>query len=116
MKKLTLLIMLMLLGGALSAQEKKKKFFVAEKIDYDAKSEKEIKQTDAELKDEMTTFLGFGLRFSITNVDESLTPGDKEDKKKTGLRFQVGFQMPKFIKTKPPQKIFKAGMDVGVVR
>ncbi|RFS14393.1 hypothetical protein [Emticicia sp. C21] len=114
MKKLALLITLLLIGGTLSAQEQKKKFLVAEKINYDAKSVKENKETDDELKDEMTNFLGFGFRLSITNVEENAHDPTDKDKKKMGLRFQVGFQMPKFIKTKPPQKLFKAGMDVGI--
>ncbi|RYU97074.1 hypothetical protein [Emticicia agri] len=114
MKKIVLLITLLLMGGALSAQEKKKKLFVAEKVNYDAKTAKENKETEDELKDEMTNFLGFGFRLSITNMEEKLE--DRKDKKKVGLRFQIGFQMPRFIKTDPPQKLFKAGMDVGIVK
>ena len=116
MKKLTLLIILMLIGGTLSAQEKKKKFIVAEKINYESKSARENKENDEELKDEMTSFLGFGFRLSITNLEENVDNSKNQDKKKVGLRFQVGFQMPRFIKTKPPQKLFKAGMDVGIVK
>jgi len=115
MKKLILLFFLVA-AGSLSAYGQKKKFFVAEKINYDEKTEKEKKETESELKDEMTTFLGFGLRLSITNVEEKLKDPANQDKKKMGLRFQVGFQMPKFIKTDPPQKLFKAGMDVGIVK
>ncbi|GAB3502947.1 hypothetical protein GCM10027442_03340 [Emticicia fontis] len=107
---------MLLIGGALKAQEQKKKFFVAEKVNYDAKNAKENKENDDELKDEMTNFLGFGFRLSITNVEEKINNATDKDKKKVGLRFQVGFQMPKFIKTKPPQKLFKAGMDVGIVK
>lgn len=116
MKKLTLLIVLILIGGTLRAQEKKKRFVVAEKINYEAKSAKENQENDEELKDEMTNFLGFGFRLSITNVEEKLDNSKNQDKKKLGLRFQVGFQMPRFIKTKPPQKLFKAGMDLGIVK
>ncbi|WP_337044312.1 hypothetical protein [Emticicia sp. 17c] len=115
MKKLTLLIILFVGSFSVYGQQKKK-FFVAEKIDYDHKSVKENKQTEEELKNEMTSFLGFGFRLSITNVEEEVKESAKEDKKKFALRFQVGFQMPKFIKTKPPQKVFKAGMDVGIVK
>ncbi|MBA4849616.1 hypothetical protein [Emticicia sp. BO119] len=116
MKKLALLIILLLVGGTLSAQEKKKKFFVAEKVNYEAKSVKENQENDDELKDEMTNFLGFGFRLSITNMEEKVNDPANKDKKKMGLRFQIGFQMPKFIKTNPPQKLFKAGMDVGIVK
>jgi hypothetical protein len=116
MKKLALLITLMLIGGTLSAQAQKKKFFVAEKINYETKSAKENKENDEELKDEMTNFLGFGFRLSITNVEEKVNDSANKDKKKVGLRLQIGFQMPKFIRTNPPQKLFKAGMDVGIVK
>lgn len=114
MKKLTILLILFI--GSLSAHGQKKKFVVAEKIKYEEKSEKENKENDEELKDEMTTFLGFGFRLSITEVEEPIKEANNQDKKKVGLRFQVGFQMPRFIKTKPPQKLFKAGMDVGIVK
>lgn len=116
MKKLALLITLLLIGGTIHAQEQKKKFLVAEKINYDNRSAKENKENDDELKDEMTNFLGFGFRLSIRNVEEKANSSAKDEKKKVGLRFQVGFQMPKFIKTNPPQKLFKAGMDVGIVK
>ncbi len=116
MKKLILLFILF--AGTLSAHGQKKKFVVAEKIKYEEKSEKENKENDEELKDEMTTFLGFGFRLSIKDVEEPIKESGtgNQQKKKVGLRFQIGFQMPGFIKTKPPQKLFKAGMDVGIVK
>lgn len=116
MKKLILLFILF--AGTLSAHGQKKKFLVAEKIKYEEKSEKENKENDEELKDEMTTFLGFGFRLSIKDVEEPIKESGtgNQEKKKVGLRFQIGFQMPSFIKTKPPQKLFKAGMDVGIVK
>lgn len=106
----------MLFIGSFTAHGQKKKFFVAEKIKYEQKTEKENKENDEELKDEMTSFMGFGFRLSITDVEEQIKDPNSKDKKKVGLRFQVGFQMPRFIKTKPPQKLFKAGMDVGIVK
>ncbi|WP_259015838.1 hypothetical protein [Emticicia fluvialis] len=115
MKKLFLLIFLVV-AGSLGAHGQKKKFIIAEKINYDEKTEKEKKETDKELKDDMTTFLGFGFRVSVTNVEEKLKDPANQDKKKMGFRFQIGLQMPKFIKTDPPQKLFKAGMDVGIVK
>jgi len=115
MKKFTLLILMGILSSHAYAQ--KKKFIVAEKIKFEEKSVQENKQNDEELKEDMDTFLGFGFRLSITNVEEPLK--EKENttqKKKVGLRFQLGFQMPKYIKTQPPQKLFKTGWDLGIVK
>lgn len=53
-------------------------------------------KNDRELKEEMITFLGFGLRLSIKGVEETLKENDSS-KKKSALRLQFGFQMLKYI-------------------
>ncbi len=113
MKKPFLLLLLALFSMDIYAQ--KTKLLLAEKVKYEAANAKENEKNDQELKEEMTTFFGFGLRLSIKGVEETVKK-ESEQKKKSALRLQVGFQMPKYIKTQPPQKLFKVGWDLGILR
>ena len=113
MKKIKLLVLFGVLSGNVYAQ--KTKLLLAEKVNFDETKSMENQKNDRELKEEMTTFLGFGLRLSIKGVEETLKENDSS-KKKSALRLQFGFQMPKYIKTDPPQKLFKIGWDLGILR
>lgn len=113
MKKPFLLLLLALFSMDSYAQ--KTKLLLAEKVKYEAVNAKENEKNDQELKEEMTTFFGFGLRLSLKGIEETLKE-ESNQKKKSVLRLQVGFQMPKYIKTQPPQKLFKVGWDLGILR
>ncbi|MPR36298.1 hypothetical protein [Salmonirosea aquatica] len=111
-----LICLLFLLGCGASAQAQRTRLLIAKKVDFEGMPEKVRKETDQELKEEMDTFLGFGYRISVDNFEEIVkTPADKIKKKKA-VRFQVGFQLPRFIKTDPPDKVFKVGWDFGFVK
>jgi hypothetical protein len=113
MKKPFLLLLLALFSMDIYA--KKTKLLLAEKVKYEAVGAKENQKNDQELKEDMTTFLGFGLRLSLKGVEETVKE-ESNQKKKSALRLQVGFQMPKYIKTQPPQKFFKVGWDLGILQ
>lgn len=113
MKKAFLLLLIGMFSSKIYAQ--KTKLLLAEKVKYEAVNAKENEKNDQELKEEMTTFLGFGLRLSLKGVEETVKE-ENSQKKKSALRLQVGFQMPKYIKTQPPQKFFKVGWDLGILR
>lgn len=93
----------------------KTKLLLAEKVKYDATNAKENEKIDQEIKDEMTTFLGFGMRLSVKGVEETVKESNGQ-KTKSALRLQIGFQMPKYIKTNPPQKLIKLGWDLGILK
>lgn len=113
MKKAILLLLLGIFSSNVYAQ--KTKLLLAEKVKYEAINAKENEKNDQELKEEMTSFFGFGLRLSLKGVEETVKE-ENNQKKKSALRLQVGFQMPKYIKTQPPQKFFKVGWDLGILR
>jgi hypothetical protein len=46
--------------------------------------------------------------------EEENSKDNKRKKKNSGYNLQVGFQLPKFIKTNPPNKIFKIGWNLGL--
>ena len=108
--------LLFLLGCAASAQAQKIKLLIAKKVDFEGMPEKERKDIDRELKEKMDTFLGFGLRLSVDNIEETVKTSADKDKKKKAVRFQIGFQLHRFIKTDPPNKVFKVGWDFGAVK
>jgi hypothetical protein len=105
----------LLLFSCFSATAQKAKLLIAEKVRFNETNAKEVSKIDEEIKDKMTTFLGFGFDLSVKGVEEKVQEENKT-KQKSAVRFQVGFQMPKFIKTKPPQKVFKLGWDVGILK
>ena len=86
----------------------KNKATFSRKVKYEAVNAKENEKNDQELKEEMTSFSGFGLRLSLKD-DEETVKEENNQKKKSALQLQVGFQMPNYIKTQPPQKFFKVG-------
>lgn len=108
--------LLLLLGCGASAQAQRVKLLIAKKVDFEGMPEKVRKNIDRELKEEMDTFLGFGYRVSVDNFEETVKTVADKDKKKKAVRFQVGFQLPRFIKTDPPDKVFKVGWDFGFVK
>jgi hypothetical protein len=113
MKKVTLLVLLSIFCSNAHAQ--KTKLLLAEKVKFEELQAKDSQKIDRELKDEMTTFFGFGIRLSLKGVEETIKD-ENNQKKKSALRLQVGFQMPKYIKTNPPQKLFKIGWDLGILK
>jgi hypothetical protein len=106
---------ILLLFSCFPATAQKTKLLIAEKVRFEETNVKENDKIDEEIKDKMTTFLGFGFDLSVKGVEEKVQEENKT-KQKSAVRFQVGFQMPKFIKTKPPQKVFKLGWDVGILK
>jgi hypothetical protein len=106
---------ILLLFSCFSATAQKTKLLIAEKVHFDEVNVNKNNKVDEEIKDNMTTFLGFGFDLSVKGVEEKVQEENKT-KQKSAVRFQVGFQMPKFIKTKPPQKVFKLGWDVGILK
>ncbi len=78
--------------------------------------EKERRAIDREMKEKMDKFLGFGLRLSADNVEETVETAVDKDKKKNAVRFQIALQLPRFIKTDPPDKVFKVGWDFGTLK
>lgn len=105
---------ILFLFACFSANAQKTKLLIAEKVRFDGINIKENAKIDEEIKDNMATFLGFGFNLSVKGIDENVQKENKT-KQKSAVRFQVGFQMPKFIKTNPPQKVFKAGWDLGIM-
>ena len=108
--------LLFLLGCGASAQAQRVRFLIAKKVDFERMPEKERKDLDRALKEEMDPFLGFGLRLKIDDFEETVKTVAAKDKKKKAVRFQVGLQLPRFIKTEPPDKVFKVGWDFGFVK
>lgn len=108
--------LLFLLGWGASAQAQRVRLLIAKKVDFEGMPEKVRKNTDQELKEEMDTFLGFGYKVSVDNLEETVQTAADKARKKKAVRFQVGFQLPRFIKTDPPDKVFKVGWDFGFVK
>ncbi|GHB72143.1 hypothetical protein [Persicitalea jodogahamensis] len=108
--------LLLLLGCGTSAQAQKVRLLIAKKVDFEEMPEKERKNIDQEMKEKMDTFLGFGLRLSVDNVEETVKTAADKEKKKKAVRFQIGFQLHRFIKTDPPDKVFKIGWEFGAVK
>ncbi len=105
-----------MLGCGASAQAQKVRLLIAKKVDFDKLPEKERKDFDQAMKEEMDKFLGFGLKLSVDNFEETVKTAADKVKEKKAVRFQVGFQLPRFIKTEPPDKVFKVGWDFGFVK
>jgi hypothetical protein len=108
--------LLFLLGCGAAVQAQRVRLLIAKKVDFEGMPEKVRKNIDRELKEEMDTFLGFGLRMGVDNLEETVKTAEDKDKKKKAVRFQVGLQLPRFIKTDPPDKVFKVGWDFGFVK
>lgn len=114
MKK-AFLILFLLIASGVGVQAQKAKILLAKKVNFDGMSVNDEQKIDRKMKEEMDTFLGFGLKIGVDNVEETVKT-DNQQKKKSAMRFQVGLQLPKFIKTDPPNKVFKVGWDFGVVK
>jgi hypothetical protein len=67
---------------------------------------------DNKLKEDMGRFLGFGMNVIVDPIEKEDT--EKKKTKKAGYNLQIGFQLPKFIKTNPPNKLYKIGWSLGV--
>ncbi len=111
--KLFLLFLLVFSFGATYAQ--KTKILAGDKVEYDKMTKNELAKTDESLSKNMDLVLGFGLKVKVIKVQEELSM-KKELKEKKALRLQVGLKLPLFIKTDPPDKVFKIGWDFGFVK
>lgn len=111
--KLLLLFLLVFTFSATNAQ--KTKILAGDKVNYDKMTENELAKTNESLSKNMDLVLGFGLKVKVIKVEEEVTL-KKEVKEKNALRFQVGLKLPGFIKTDPPDKVFKIGWDFGFVK
>lgn len=112
--KIVLTILLVLTFGASRAQQTK--IVAGDKVDYDKMSKQELAKTDQELSRNMDLVLGFGLKIKVVKVAEEVKSKNELSKEKNALRFQIGMKLPQFIKTDPPDKVFKIGWDFGVVK
>jgi hypothetical protein len=95
--------------------DKKNKLVVFEKANLDDTTQLDSKDLDEEIREEGKRFLGFKMHFAVKNMAESSDKNEHNSKKKkVGYKLQVGFQLPKFIKTDPPNKTFKLGWNMGL--
>jgi hypothetical protein len=108
--------LLFLLGCGASAQAQWVKLLIAKKVNFEEMPEKVRKDIDRELQEDMDTFMGFGLKMGIDKLEETVKTETDKEKKKKAVRFQVGLQLPRFIKTDPPDKVFKVGLDFGFIK
>jgi hypothetical protein len=90
---------------------KRQKIIVLERNDKE-----NDKNIENRLREDMGRFLGFGMNVSLDSMEqeEENSKDNKRKKKNSGYNLQVGFQLPKFIKTNPPNKIFKIGWNLGL--
>lgn len=111
---LSLTIILFTTLGAFAQSSKRSKLIVLEKANLDDTTKVENKGLDNEMKEDMNRFLGFGMHVSLKEREESAHNVANSKKKKSGVTLQMGFQLPKFIKTDPPNKVFKLGWNLGI--
>lgn len=93
------------------ANAQRRKLLFSEKIDFEKQPKDIVQKLDSEMTEEMDRFLGFGFHFSVKRLS---TKNITETKKKDGLSVNFGFQLPKYLKTKPPEKLLKAGWNLGL--
>lgn len=107
-------LIFILIGILSQANAQKKSLLFSEKIDFDKQPKQIIEKQDTEMTDEMDRFLGFGLHFSVKKVPLESQNSDRKNKIKEGISLEFGFQMPKYLRTKPPEKLLKAGWKIGL--
>ena len=112
MRIIYLVIILMSVFVQTNAQ--KKGLLFSEKIDFEKQPKQIIEKQDTEMTDEMDRFLGFGFHFSVKKVPLESQNSVLKNKIKEGISVQFGFQMPKYLRTKPPEKLLKAGWKMGL--
>lgn len=86
----------------------KKKTIVMEKADLD-----DVKGVDEQMKNDMNRFLGFGVHVALKDADKVVSKTGKNNTTKSDFILQMGFQLPEFIRTNPPDKVFKVGWTIG---
>ncbi|MCU0326083.1 MAG: hypothetical protein MUF45_12645 [Spirosomaceae bacterium] len=112
---LSLTIILFATLGAFAQSSKRNKLIVLEKANLDDTTKVENKGLDNEMKEDMNRFLGFGMHVSLKEREEETSQNvANSKKKKSGVTLQMGFQLPKFIKTDPPNKVYKLGWNLGI--
>lgn len=94
--------------GVSQIASSKKKAIVMEKTDIE-----NIKGIDDQMKNDMSRFLGFGMHIAIKNTNKVVVKTAKNDNPKPDFVLQMGFQLPEFIRTNPPDKVFKIGWAIG---
>lgn len=114
MKRLfTVMIVLAFVPTQVSGQ--KTKILVGDKVDYDKMDKLELAKTNKYLSNNMDIVLGFGLKMKLRKVAGKVSAEDSTQEK-NAVRFQIGLKLPGFIKTDPPDKVFKVGWDFGVLK
>jgi hypothetical protein len=112
MRTLFLIAFLTVVFGQTNAQ--KKGLLFAEKINFEKQPEETVKKQDTELKEDMDKFLGFGLNFAVNRLQEEEKKSEGKKKKSEGISIQIGLKLPKYFKTKPPEKLLKVGWNLGL--
>lgn len=107
-------LIFILIGVLSQANAQKKGLLFSEKIDFDKQPKQIVEKQEAEITEEMDRFLGFGFHFSVKKVPLETQNSDRKNKIKEGISVQFGFQMPKYLRTKPPEKLLKAGWKMGL--
>jgi hypothetical protein len=107
-------LILIMIGVLSQANAQRKGLLFSEKIDFDKQPKQIVEKQEAEITEEMDRFLGFGFHFSVKKVPLESQNSDRKNKIKEGISLQLGFQMPKYLRTKPPEKLLKAGWKMGL--
>jgi len=110
-----IIFLIFILVGVLSqANAQKKGLLFSEKIDFEKQSKQIIEKIDAEMTDEMDRFLGFGFHFSVNKSPLDAKNVSRKKFFKEGVSVHFGVQLPKYLKTKPPEKLIKTGWILGL--
>jgi hypothetical protein len=96
------------------ANAQKKGLLFSEKIDFEKQPKQIVEKENAEITDEMDRFLGFGFHFSVKKSPLDTKNVSRKNLFKEGVSVQFGVQLPKYLKTKPPEKLIKTGWILGL--
>jgi hypothetical protein len=107
-------LIFILIGILSQANAQRKGLLFSEKIDFEKQPKQIIEKEEAEITEEMDRFLGFGFHFSVKTVPLASQNSDRKNKIKEGISVPLGFYMPKYLRTKPPEKLLKAGWKMGL--
>jgi hypothetical protein len=110
----TILLFLFLVVSFGQAYAQRKSLVFSEKIDFEKQPKQIVEKENAEITDEMDRFLGFGFHFSVKKSPLDAKNVSRKNIFKEGVSVQFGIQLPKYLKTKPPEKLIKTGWNLGL--